>query len=131
MRSLYAAGVEILSAQALTEFDGAVAQFSHVFGGPGASIETDYLLPVTAREPEDSLWRALDCCEGYFKAGTSGEAEAMISGFGGNIDQVNRVTQAAVTSLNHWLGPLRRKTLGRYQRHKRVRRRKELKMLTH
>ncbi len=60
MRSLYAAGVEILTAQALTAFDGSVAEFSSVFGGPGTSIEADYLLPVTARAPDDALWCALD-----------------------------------------------------------------------
>ncbi|MDJ0778264.1 MAG: FAD-dependent oxidoreductase [Gammaproteobacteria bacterium] len=60
MRSLYAAGVEIQTAQALVGFDSGVARFAHVHGGPDASLDADYLLPVTAREPDDTLWRALN-----------------------------------------------------------------------
>jgi len=59
MRQLIEAEVDIVCNRGLLAWHDSTAQFECVFTGKLSEIEADYLVPVTARLPNDSLWHSL------------------------------------------------------------------------
>jgi dimethylamine/trimethylamine dehydrogenase len=59
-RRLLELGVEIIASHLLTAFDGTKASLACAYTGREHRIDADSLLLVTARQPKDELYRALD-----------------------------------------------------------------------
>jgi len=59
MRQLIESEVEIICNRGLVAWEDSTAQFECVFTGKPSEVKADYLLPVTARLPNDSLWHSL------------------------------------------------------------------------
>ena len=59
MRQLIESGVDIVCNRGLVAWRDSVAQLECVFTGKLHEINADYLIPVTARLPNDSLWHSL------------------------------------------------------------------------
>ena len=59
MQQLIEAGVEMSGNLGLISWTGKVALFECVFSGRSTAVVADYLIPVTARLPNDELWLSL------------------------------------------------------------------------
>ncbi len=59
LKALHEAGVELVTDKGLVSWDGSKATLECVFSGLQSSIEADYLIPLTARLPNDALLSAL------------------------------------------------------------------------
>ena len=59
MRSLLAAGINIQTSRGLAEFKEGKVYTECVYSGLMSTLDADYLIPVTSRIPEDTLWQAL------------------------------------------------------------------------
>jgi dimethylamine/trimethylamine dehydrogenase len=68
MNSLLEAGVEILTAKGLRGFDSSTVQLECVYSGSSLQLAADYLVPITARIPDDRLWCALDARRDEFRS---------------------------------------------------------------
>lgn len=60
INSLIEAGVEMVTDRALNSWHNGEAELKCVFSGNIVYRKADYLIPVTARLPNDELWKALD-----------------------------------------------------------------------
>ena len=58
-RRLLELGIEIVTSRGLTAFDGNEAQLACAYTGRTSALRADSLVMVTARQPNDSLYRAL------------------------------------------------------------------------
>ncbi len=68
MNSLIEARIGIVTARGLAGFDQGRVDLECVYSGELSCLEADYLLPVSARIPEDGLWRELERRRGEFEA---------------------------------------------------------------
>ncbi len=68
MNSLIGARIGIVTARGLAGFDEGRVDLECVYSGERSSLEADFLLPVSARIPEDGLWRELERRRGEFEA---------------------------------------------------------------
>ncbi len=68
IKRLLDAGVEIFTNLGLRGWNGSEARLECVFTGKGTSLTAKYLVPITARLPNDALWRALDASKEQFIA---------------------------------------------------------------
>jgi dimethylamine/trimethylamine dehydrogenase len=67
MRQLIDAGIDIVCNRGLLSWQDATAQLECVFTGSVSTIEAEYLVPVTSRIANDSLWHALQPFAERFK----------------------------------------------------------------
>ena len=58
-RRLAECGVEMRFNQVLDRFENGVAHFKDAYSGRGSACEAGCFIPVTSREPDESLWQAL------------------------------------------------------------------------
>ncbi|MDH3633983.1 MAG: FAD-dependent oxidoreductase [Gammaproteobacteria bacterium] len=68
MKSLIEAGVDIITAKGLVGWESGTVRLECVFSGVRSSIETDYLVPLSTRIPNDELWQQLDARHDAFRA---------------------------------------------------------------
>jgi dimethylamine/trimethylamine dehydrogenase len=59
MRQLIEAGVDIVCNRGLLSWQNSTAQLECVFTGSVSTVEAEYLVPVTSRIANDSLWHSL------------------------------------------------------------------------
>jgi dimethylamine/trimethylamine dehydrogenase len=69
MKALLEAGVKIITARSLSGFETGVVELACVFSEAKSSLATDYLVPISARVPNDALWEELDRRRDEFNAG--------------------------------------------------------------
>ena len=67
IQQLIEAGVEMVCNQGLSGWTDGKATLECVFSSKQSKLEADYLLPVTARLPDDSLWHDLQAHSDKFK----------------------------------------------------------------
>jgi dimethylamine/trimethylamine dehydrogenase len=67
MRQLIDAGIDIIYNRGLLSWQDSTAQLECVFTGSVSTIEAEYLVPVTSRIANDSLWHALQPFAERFK----------------------------------------------------------------
>ena len=60
MEALIEAGVQIITAKGLVGWQSGTVQLECIYSGSESIIETDYLVPISARVANDELWRGLD-----------------------------------------------------------------------
>lgn len=60
MKALIEAGVEIITAKGLVACEAAAVQLECVFSGVRSQIPANYLVPISARIPNDALWNQLE-----------------------------------------------------------------------
>jgi dimethylamine/trimethylamine dehydrogenase len=60
METLIEAGVQIITAKGLVGWQSGTVQLECIYSGRESIIETDYLVPVSARVANDELWHGLD-----------------------------------------------------------------------
>ena len=60
MEALIEAGVQIITAKGLVGWQSGTVQLECIYSGSESIIETDYLVPVSARVANDELWHGLD-----------------------------------------------------------------------
>jgi dimethylamine/trimethylamine dehydrogenase len=68
MQALIEAGVEIVTAKGLGAWQSGVLQIECIYSGCVSKIEADYLVPISARIPDDELWCELDARRDEFDA---------------------------------------------------------------
>jgi dimethylamine/trimethylamine dehydrogenase len=68
LKALYEADVEIVTDKGLVSWNGSKATLECVISGVESSIEADYLIPLTARLPNDALLTALRSQQDQFHA---------------------------------------------------------------
>ncbi len=68
IRSLIEAGVEMVCDRGLVGWDGKIAQLECIFSGDVFELAADYVVPVTARLPNDQLWHELQAQKSRFKS---------------------------------------------------------------
>lgn len=68
MAALYAAGVDIVTDQGLHSWNGSAATVQCVFSGLESTICADYLMPISARIPNDALWLELQPRQDEFRS---------------------------------------------------------------
>ncbi|MFV2031627.1 MAG: FAD-dependent oxidoreductase [Gammaproteobacteria bacterium] len=68
IKMLLDAGVEIFTDLGLRGWNGSEARFECVFSGRETGLSAQYLVPITARQPDDTLWRALSDNKAQFLA---------------------------------------------------------------
>ena len=68
LAALYEAGVTIVTNQGLTSWNGSAATIQCVFSEIETVIAADYLIPITARLPNDELWLVLQSRQDAFRA---------------------------------------------------------------
>ena len=69
-RALLEEGVEILTDLGLRSWDGSQARLECVFSGKEKTLAAKYLVPITARLPDEALWQALAAKKDHFQAGS-------------------------------------------------------------
>jgi dimethylamine/trimethylamine dehydrogenase len=60
METLIEAGVQIITAKGLVGWQSGTVQLECIYSGSESIIETDYLVPISARVANDELWHGLD-----------------------------------------------------------------------
>jgi dimethylamine/trimethylamine dehydrogenase len=60
MEALIEAGVQIITAKGLVGWQSGTVQLECIYSGSESIIETDYLVPISARVANDELWHGLD-----------------------------------------------------------------------
>jgi len=60
MEALIEAGVQIITANGLVGWQSGTVQLECIYSGSESIIETDYLVPISARVANDELWRGLN-----------------------------------------------------------------------
>jgi len=60
MEALIEAGVQIITANGLVGWQSGTVQLGCIYSGSESIIETDYLVPISARVANDELWRGLN-----------------------------------------------------------------------
>ena len=68
IKTLLKAGIEIISSRRMAAFEAGEARLECVYSNKSQSVEVDYVIPVSARIPEDGLWQALDARSQEFTA---------------------------------------------------------------
>ncbi|MCH7882712.1 MAG: FAD-dependent oxidoreductase [Proteobacteria bacterium] len=68
IKMLLDAGVEIYTDLGLRGWNGSEARLACVFTGRETSLSAQYLVPITARLPNDTLWQALSASKEQFVA---------------------------------------------------------------
>ncbi|MFT5113822.1 MAG: dimethylamine/trimethylamine dehydrogenase, partial [Parasphingorhabdus sp.] len=68
MAELYRCGVAVVTSHGLLSLNSTQITLQCVFSGSEKLISTDYLVPITSRIPDDSLWCGLQAREEEFKA---------------------------------------------------------------
>jgi dimethylamine/trimethylamine dehydrogenase len=68
MQVLIEAGVEIITARGLVNYKPGEVELECVFSGRQSKIQVDVLIPVSARAPDDELWRQLELRRDEFDA---------------------------------------------------------------
>lgn len=68
MAALYAAGVKVVTDQGLVSWNGSAATIQCVFSEAESTISADYLMPITARIPNDTLWLELQSRQDEFRS---------------------------------------------------------------
>lgn len=68
IKMLLEAGVEIITDSGLRGWNGSEAKLACVFTGRETSLAAKYLVPITARLPNDTLWQALSASKEQFVA---------------------------------------------------------------
>jgi dimethylamine/trimethylamine dehydrogenase len=68
LKALYEADVRIVTDKGLVSWNGSKATLECVFSGVESSIEADYLIPLTARLPNDALFTVLRSQQDQFHA---------------------------------------------------------------
>jgi dimethylamine/trimethylamine dehydrogenase len=61
------AGVKIVTDQGLISWDGSAATIQCVFSEVESTIDADYLMPITAKLPNDDLWLELQSRQDEFR----------------------------------------------------------------
>ena len=69
MAALYEAGVTIITNQGLISWNGSSAIIQCVFSEVESTISADYLIPITAKLPNDELWLELQSRQDEFQSG--------------------------------------------------------------
>jgi len=69
LKALYKAGVEFVTDKGLVSWDGSKATLECIFSGMASCIEADFLIPLTARLPDDALLSALRSQREQFLSG--------------------------------------------------------------
>lgn len=68
MAALYEAGVKVITNQGLIGWDGSAATIQCVFSDAESTISADYLIPITAKLPNDELWLDLQSRRDEFQS---------------------------------------------------------------
>ena len=68
MQVLIEAGVEIVTAKGLVAWQPGVLQLECIYSGRESKIQADFLVPISARTPNDELWCELDTRRDEFEA---------------------------------------------------------------
>jgi dimethylamine/trimethylamine dehydrogenase len=68
MQVLIEAGVEIVTAKGLVAWQPGVLQLECIYSGRESKIQADFLVPISARTPNDELWCELDTRRDEFDA---------------------------------------------------------------
>jgi dimethylamine/trimethylamine dehydrogenase len=67
MTALLEAGVTVVTNQGLISWNGSTATTQCVFSEVETTIDADYLMPITAKLPNDDLWLALQSKQDEFR----------------------------------------------------------------